>query len=544
MSTVFPNPKIRYSLWALMVLGLLIRLSAAFIQPNYIDEGFNYYICQQGWISIYDHLKIDVHTPFIHLLNYPITQCTSNIFWMRLLGVICGTLNIGVAFVLFRRFLQPKISLFLAAFLACDFSLWQSDALFRPYATLALSITMVGLGMVDILRTGLPFRASPEDRCPRWPWALFFLACLGCACSHMLGILALVPCFIWACFTATSTRTRALACIVSGTIPSIVWFIIGPLRHLSPNGSASNVTNVTWEPFFSVPSHIFNFTILPSLYQGPHDDLAVFLRYASNSVSPWINIILFAIFAWCVAVTWRQFPRVGAFLSMLVLLPPLFVALAIALGKMEIFQAHYVVPFTAMLLLLPACALKEHLFKNLLALLLGISLLITVLFPTNRLLWIQDWQSAIDFIDARQKAGDHIGVNISYAFYSFALAYDGDNIHFTYNNATETIEHNPGPGKLVALPLRLDECNEALLNYLGAGKLFLVLCESDLENRQVPLWLDQYYEVEDSLSVPSENYWARVIVLQLKRRSSTQVHPLPDHHPLQSTAPNSGDSAL
>ena len=520
MSAIFPNNKIKNALLLLMALGLAIRLGAAALQPNYIDEGFNFYICQQGLQSMYDHLKIDVHTPFVHLLNYPIAQCTSNIFWMRLLGVICGTLNIGVAFVLFRRFLSPQISLVLAAFLAVDFSLWQSDALFRPYGPLALAITAVSLGMVDILRTGIPFTSTPQERPASWPWPVFFLACLACASSHMLGILALIPCFIWGLFAVAPARRRTLTCIVAGALPGIAWFVLGPFLHHPQAENVSNVTYLKWSPFLDVPSNILNLTILPTLYQGPNDDLAVFFRYASESATPWLNVILYAIFAWGIYGLWKKIPKEGSFLTMLVLVPTLMLALAIVLGKMKLFQSHYVTPFTPVILLLPAYVFAERFTKNLMSILIGVAGFIAICFPGNRLIWVQDWQSAFEFIEARQHAGDHVGVNIAYAFYSFAMAYDGDNIHFSYADGTENFSHTPSPGKLVALPLRLEACNANLLDYLGSNQLFLVLCESELDNRRVPLWLDQYYEVVEGINVPSENYWARLMVLQLKRRPS------------------------
>ena len=145
-----------------------------------------------------------------------------------------------------------------------------------------------------------------------------------------------------------------------------------------------------------------------------------------------------------------------------------------------------------------------------------------LLFPNHSQLWNQYWQSAVDFIDQRQRPSDVICVNLAYTTYSFCMAYNCENISFIFQPETKAVfsRQNSTPGKLLVYPLMPRSCSEDLLKAFGEKRIFLVLCESELENDAVFSWLLQHYKICDSTEFKSENSWADVRVYLLERQHS------------------------
>ena len=53
-------------IWLAVILALAaaIRLLASYLQPAYVDEAFNQFVCAAGPKGILDILRPDTHTPF------------------------------------------------------------------------------------------------------------------------------------------------------------------------------------------------------------------------------------------------------------------------------------------------------------------------------------------------------------------------------------------------------------------------------------------------------------------------------------------------
>ena len=179
--------------WFIAILAGTIRILASVLQPAYIDEAYNQYLCQAGPRAIVELMKLDNHTPLLQLALYPLSKLTDNIFFMRLPEVIFSLGTIAISHRIFRTYLDKNTSLWLTLFISINYPIWISDAQFRPYAPLTFGLSALWWGMFSVLQNRAPFTEDSNSNTTR-KWLLFSLVCLLCGSIHFLGVISLFIC--------------------------------------------------------------------------------------------------------------------------------------------------------------------------------------------------------------------------------------------------------------------------------------------------------------------------------------------------------------
>ncbi|MBQ7568381.1 hypothetical protein IJT17_06205 [bacterium] len=500
------------------IAALAIRLTAAYIQPPFIDEGHVYYVTKAGWHQLITELKIDVHPPTYNALIYPLVQATSSIFCLRLPSVLLSLPALLLVYLIAIRFANEPLALGITAVYALNRAIWITDAQLRSYGALGLAILTVWLGMLD-MHAGRHPLASVLPRSSRWGWSLFALASVLAASFHVLGSVAICTAALFSfCFIGRKRLIALLTATVS-LIPIASWFAWS--RETAQFQGKNVVYHASWDSYYSMPLSIlgcWDATSFNDIAQGTAwqtlcaDYLPIFYTLA--------NVTLCALFllGWYLMARERSWE--GHFLGLSAVLPWLALGFADRMGWLT-FQARYLVPFCLPFLLLVFRSLQPWGRRLLLGLILTIGTANCLLFPFFPPMWNQSWQESLDFIKSAQREGDTIAITIPSNVYGLAMAYNPEHIRFIFqDNAISNvmIDQDSVPGKLRVMPIDYPMASPQLLDYLGSGRLFLIICQPRESTSALLGWLDQYYTVIGTQKTCSMTNWGSMLVLQLERK--------------------------
>ncbi|MBF0594283.1 MAG: glycosyltransferase family 39 protein [Candidatus Omnitrophica bacterium] len=132
--------RVRLALFGIIVLGAALRLWGLDIQSFWNDELGGWVMSHQQSLGavVSEAARIDFHPPGYHIFQYFIEKCGSSEVILRLPAAICGTLSIGVVFLVGRRLFSWReglVAALLMALLKCPIYYSQEA---RPYAMLLL----------------------------------------------------------------------------------------------------------------------------------------------------------------------------------------------------------------------------------------------------------------------------------------------------------------------------------------------------------------------------------------------------------------------
>ncbi|MDO5297398.1 MAG: hypothetical protein Q4F00_12370 [bacterium] len=500
-------------LYIILLIGLAIRLTAAYVQPAFLDEAFVYYVTKAGPAQAISRLRIDTHPPTFNLLIYPLVCRIDSIFLLRLPTLLLSIFTLFLSFRLARRFYSETTSLAITAFMALSCNLWITDAQLRTYGPLTFCITIVWLGMLDIYQHGFPLAEWRLSHA--WGWALWVLSGLTGACLHSEGAMVLAACALSA-LALPAQRWITFSCLVLEACPVSLWFIYNRLTVAFPKDEIqrSSLLN-TWESFLASPLAIANWDIRE--WYSIID--SAMLRDLAGLISSCIALVL-AILLWALFCKgWISFYRSkkweACLLGISAVFAPLLICLAVCCGVINYTQSRYAIPLTLPFLITALYGLQTPSLKQLLGALLIPSLAVSLAFPFYPYLWNQNWQPTLNFIASIRQPNDIILVNGKSEFdYSLAMAYDIDNIsyRFTDDFKAQLIQH-PTPEKLPIAVLTKDMLGPELLHDLRGYRLIVVIGQKyALRDSYLALmnWLSQYYVLTAEFHQPSLKSWATV----------------------------------
>ncbi len=427
--------------WLLIILsfGLIIRLVAAWIQPLDTDEAFNYFLCRAGWNTLIQVMIADNHTPALHLLLWPLMQVTHSPLLLRLPSVLIGALSVILAFHLFRLLFSERESLLLTAIVACGYRLIINDAMIRPYGLMTAGLLAIWLGLNDIRRDGHPF--STFNIPARASWFVYGLIALLTASLHLLGVIMVVlASVVMYSFLSKAKLYTAIAHIIA-VIPGISWYLYRMLSR--PTGN--HVNAFSWDSLERLP--LLPLCVLNlKLGDRAMENCGKFDNYFTNlGIDLWsallsieypsyycialfaLGALLWLVAAWGVFRLWKLCSWQALFCTTMVFIPLAGFTLGVMLGYVNFLSERYFIPFTVPFLMLLTAALKDkaiHFQRGCLI----VSLLVCLVFPWSPALWVENWNNTFSFIEANRAQGDIIMLYLPNPVYSFALAYDGDNV--------------------------------------------------------------------------------------------------------------------
>lgn len=509
----------RNLLLVITALALLIRLISAYLQPNYIDEGFNYYLCKAGVSSILEVVKSDVHTPITQLAIYPLTRLTHDIFWLRLPFVFLGGLSVGLSYFVFCYYVKENDALLLALFLAVSYSFWDTDVLMRPYGPLNFFLMIVWLGLLSFHENGCPLAISSSYRAYKMRWLLFFLACLGAASFHCIGVLVLAACAFSLFFSSQKKKYFMLSALILGVIPSVLWFVWGPVQQKLSSGPVNPHATHTFLTAVNIPAYIFNLDPLRGLLLGRQELWAAFLQNHALTLFSAFGGVIFVLCIYGTYAVMRENRWKAGLAFCNVVIPVGVLLFAAKAGFLEMFYLRYALPIALplMCLLLNGCG--KTLKRAFYALSLSAAAVICICYPFHNQLWNQYWESTFAFIEKHQQRYDLIFVNIPYTVYSFSMAYNCENIDYAFSNNQVSCTQTAAEGKLPVYTIAPKNCSPSLVDQLGPMRIFLVLCESGYEDDYVLKYLMKYYRVVDAMEYTNLHYWGSVRTLLLERQT-------------------------
>lgn len=512
--------------WLILIsfCALLIRLIAAYIQPPFLDEGYVFFTTKASLPQLINELKIDAHPPTYNLLIYPLVRITSSIFLLRLPQVLLSLPALWLVYHITKRFNSEKTALTVTWIYALNHSVWITDAQLRSYGPLSFCLLLVWLGMLDMRRGDSPLASILPHR-PRLGWMIFTLAGTAAASLHILGCLALGAAIIFSLYLTPNMRKNALISLFTSITPCCIWFLWSRLTpHFAGESliGEQKLMHSAWHGFLASPLNILGCWDFASFHSLLSD---------IDAVQPYTKYILFIFILANIIITllffsgWHTFakeqPWEAHFLGISVMLP-FFVLLIGDKLSFLFFQPRYMTPFAVPFLLLIIQA-KNNLRHWLLNAVLIVNALNCLLFPLCPFMWNQNWQPTFEFIQSTQQPNDTIAITDPYSIYGFAYAYDPDNIKFIFQDSQYSnvaIDQRTVPGKLRVIPLDAYMMNSHMLDWLGDGQLYLVICQATRTFPDLLTALEQHYTVVDYQKTPSMVSWSSTVVLHMKKKKT------------------------
>ncbi|MDO5296231.1 MAG: glycosyltransferase family 39 protein [bacterium] len=503
-------------LFVIVTLGIIIRLTAAYLQPAFLDEAFVYYTSKADIDQILSTLKLDVHPPTYNILIHPLAQISSSIFILRLPSLLCDIISILLTFQLVRRFFKENESLAITALYAFSYAVWISNTQLRTYGPLTMLLMLILIGLLDINDHGLPFFRLKFRPAIKW---LSWLACaLGAASLHLLGAMSLAAFIILALFMPRLKR-RTCSILVISILPVSLWFICAK----SPV-TANHVFSMSWArftDFFTIPASLFNLQIsilTPSPLELCYFSLSQWFEYILSFIS---SIILW--YFW--ALGWKklnqEFSWTAALLGCSLLFAPLFLFLYGIFTGSANSQSRYAIPMSIPFYILVFYGIKDHIRQKALFLALAVNMGISIIFPFQPQLWNQNWGPTLNFIDKSRHPGDVIIVYPYYTSFSLAMAYDAENINFLFppQHSLTLIQKN-NPAKLPIVPVN-PQTFPYWLSEHHPQRLILIMCQEqyDRYSGMVISQLDQQYKLTAEHHYSSLREWARINTYILERKT-------------------------
>ena len=502
-------------LYGIAVLGLAVRLLAAWLQPAFVDEGAVYYLTKAGWQAMAEVFRFEKHPPTYNALMYPLISVCGSIFLLRLPAVFLYLLTLGGAYQLCRRCFSVPLSLLLAACGATGYSVWILEAQLRSYGPLMFCLTWFWLGLADICEGRSPYRDN-LGRHASWGWRLFAAAVLGADSLHILGAVITFSCLLAAGRLESELRRNTWVCILAGAIPVALWYVW--LQSNTHAGGAITWQGVPWQALLAIPLSLLNFFNSDSIlfcfrfsaWQTQYGS-ALSFAYGVGNLLLWLLLMR----GWV-----RMRRRLVILSDMLFLswaLPLSILAAAASMGMMSLQPRYAVVMVLPFALLLAEGFADDNIRRRALSVLLGWNWLLLLVFPFVPGLWNQYWQSSIDFIEAQSRPGDILAVYVPYAGFSFAWAYDAENAEFDFGDKVFGIRQRATADKLPIILLSQDvfyRPGPQELQYLAKRRMFLVLNQADQNGP--PRWLSEHYRIVDHRGHRSIKYWADVEVFLLE----------------------------
>ncbi len=513
--------------WLIVIIaaGLLIRLTAAWLQPAYTDEAFNYYLCQMGWDVLIKALTADNHTPALHFLLWPLMKITKSVFLLRLPSVLGGTAAVLLSFHLFKSVFSEREALFLTVAAACGYRLFINDAMIRPYGLLTAGFLAVWLGLYGIRRDSCPFRAINCSE--RVRWGLYGIAALLTSSLHLLGIIIVAVASVFALQFSAGVRRLTLKIHALAVVPGVLWYVWRMISR--PHGN--HIAAFSWEALERlplVPLCVLNLKLgdrtladcgkFANVYLCAEDNVfSAFMRCQQLS-SYHLFLYMAGAALWLLAV-WgiyrlRQKNAYQAAFCAAMVFGPLSVFVAgVAMGYIGFYSERYFVPFTVPFLMLLNAAFHRYALYFQRALLTA-ALAVCLAFPWSAgFLWVENWHNVISYIEANHKDGDIIVLYLPNAVYSFAMAYDPDNVKLQgYGVPFQSVSK---PDKLPWFMFTPAMANEHSLKTLHDHRIFLIISMFDdpsFDNNVIH-WFDRYCVCEGSCWAPSVNGCATHTVL-------------------------------
>ena len=503
----------KYWLFIIVLAGAAVRLTAGWVQPAFIDEGFVYYVTKAGWRAMVDVLRYDTHTPVHNVLMYPWVCATDSIFWLRLPSALCGLGAVVLSYHLARRYCSAGTSLALSAFMALSYNVWLADAQLRNYGPLTLLCTVQLLCCSDIYRRGAPFADLPWSRL-RWP--LYALTALLCSGIHVLGALTQSVMALFSFWLPSPAKKNLLVTSILAVLPCVLWFTV--CRSSSDLAMVHEETREYALQFCFTPLYLLNL-------KSPNDLVNYFGHYLpGETIVPFIlpAYLLFNGLFWLVLLySWyklvRRWKWEGWLLGGVFFLPQLEVLLSCLLG-MQPYSPRYAVPMTISFLLLCEQWDSEKLKLSFRQLALGWTVFLCLIFPFFPPLWLQYWQGAIDFIEAKSRPGDIVLLYNPGISYSFVWAYDPQGAYYEFSHDSgyhSALRQRPESPKLTCLPLSESLLTEDFLRSVKDRRVFLVLCQRFQGDHSLEL-LDKRFKIADSYKFSSLTSWAEADVFLLE----------------------------
>lgn len=516
-------------LTVILLLGAVIRLTAAYVQPAYVDEAYNQYLCAAGPEAILDVMRFDTHTPCLQLLAYPLISVTDNIFILRLPSIILGLAAVLLNFYLLRCFFEERWALWLTAFTALSYHIFMNDSEFRPYSALTFFMTALWLAMLDIKNGRVPFAALGKENI-HLRWLCFALIGLGCGCVHYLGTMEVFACGLWCLlFTSSAYKKRIAVFCTLCCIPSALWLIWTRLApHPALAGGAellsaehlSHFLNYVAIAYYSTPLYLMGWNLSDFVNLGRGSLWSGMLAPYAPLISLLLNLLL-----WCCVVKGYKLLRAvrgeEAKLMALALFFPPALLLAAGLGNLISWGLTlYMVPMTVPYLVFLFSCIRSRAKYVLASAMIGSAAVICCAFPFWSEAWNCDWEGVVSVIEKNWEEDGIILLYPAYSAYSFARVYNPQGIDFVFErNKGLQCRQQRIPGKLAVVGLEkwmLDSrfCSRVLQGH----RVFLVVSQyynltaDDAEWR----WLLQHYDASVLYRHNSLMGWAFADVLLLK----------------------------
>ncbi|MBQ7568383.1 glycosyltransferase family 39 protein, partial [bacterium] len=265
LSRVFPGvpDSARRTLVIIMLIGLALRLMAAYLQPAFYDEGHTYNFTKCGFSAIITEMLRDSHPPTYNLLIYPLVQLSDSIFVLRLPGVLAGTLAIFFGFMLGKRLGGECCGLLTAAVMAGVYNLWLLDAQLRSYGLLDCALLALLLMVIKIYETGRPISLLVK---PSVNWAVFTLTAILAASLHATGTLAVLCYLILLAILPVREEmpSRRLPCALLGAalLPPLGWGLYVKAQA-SSYLSQAHALGSNLREFLDLPAYLLGWQVYP-----------------------------------------------------------------------------------------------------------------------------------------------------------------------------------------------------------------------------------------------------------------------------------------
>jgi 4-amino-4-deoxy-L-arabinose transferase-like glycosyltransferase len=174
-------------LWAIVIVGVLLRFYRLNFQSFWTDEGLQYFIASaDSFKGMFDRLSYTFHPPLSYLISHIFLQFGSSDVFLRLPSTLFGIASLPLYYILTQRMTSKRTAIFaVLVFAVSPLHIWYSQD-GRMYAQLLFLSLLSTVLLLQVLTRGKLY----------W-WGAYILVVTAGMYTHVFMALGVMAQFFW-----------------------------------------------------------------------------------------------------------------------------------------------------------------------------------------------------------------------------------------------------------------------------------------------------------------------------------------------------------
>ncbi len=495
-----------------VIVGLVIRLVAAYSSDLFVDEAYSYGVASGSFKSLLWGLRGDSHPPLYYLSMFPLAQITRSTLLLRLPSIVCSMLALLVNYRLIRRIGGSSSAYLVAAMTSVGYTFWLTESQMRMYGYAELGTSL----LIELLVLSIEEPTwKPKGRQLTLAWiALLCLPLIHFISGFIQGL-------SWLWWTVRMRRSPFEPCI---GLPMSLGLVLGLGWVVFAAGDPSRSQMLVHSPNqhqFVFPWQLFSF--FTGWLTSPGLSWWRGLPEFGNSI---VYVTSFAGWILAISGTWKL-ARDGrrqtvSFLTFIISVCVIALMYGAYVRGAKWFQLRHLIVLGPYLLWSFSQGILRLGFigRSLFSLTVGLNLIISLSFPADPYWWNQNWSGPARFVEQRARRGDVLFAHNWYSLLGLDyVLWDGAIEIPLVDYAQYAIRIPNGCPITQQIPTESAMLTPELAAKMAGKRCFLVLNQA--RDPKVREWFLEHCNVLDIFVQSSASSWGELEVFLLQFPNSS-----------------------